>query len=195
MDDARERIGTAISTALKEIKPISISINWNLPSTCILVLSFFSPRGKLACSLIVHKDDEMDMGLVLLMLMNCSFARLSNQMKRNDYSFTSLVILCIVNLSFDWCLDVLVDKMTCLLISYDMCFHWLLAAFWGADFSLRRFLRKHSGALALMEIQSRVFQTRLIHVGICDWVLCSELDTCSPLFTYPRTCISFFVLL
>ncbi|XP_044351497.1 uncharacterized protein [Triticum aestivum] len=26
MDDARERIGTAISTALKEIKPISISI-------------------------------------------------------------------------------------------------------------------------------------------------------------------------
>ena len=27
MDDARERIGTPISTALKEIKPISISIN------------------------------------------------------------------------------------------------------------------------------------------------------------------------
>ncbi|XP_044441471.1 uncharacterized protein [Triticum aestivum] len=27
MDDAREQIGTAISTALKEIKPISISIN------------------------------------------------------------------------------------------------------------------------------------------------------------------------
>ena len=44
----------------------------------------------------------MDMGLVLLLLMNC-FARLSNQMslkgtKRNDYSFTNLVILCIVNL-------------------------------------------------------------------------------------------------
>ena len=51
----------------------------------------------------VHKDGEMDMGLVLLLLMNCSFARLSNQMslkgtKRNDYSFTNLAILCIVNL-------------------------------------------------------------------------------------------------
>ncbi|KAE8812327.1 Pyruvate decarboxylase 2 [Hordeum vulgare] len=44
MDDAREQIGTAISTTLKEIKPISISINWNLPLTCILVLSFFSPE-------------------------------------------------------------------------------------------------------------------------------------------------------
>ena len=52
----------------------------------------------------MHKDGEMDMGFVLLLLMNCSFARLSNQMslkgtKRNDYSFTNLVILCIVNLS------------------------------------------------------------------------------------------------
>ncbi|KAI4984636.1 hypothetical protein ZWY2020_017266 [Hordeum vulgare] len=44
MDDAREQIGTTISTTLKEIKPISININWNLPLTCILLLSFFSPE-------------------------------------------------------------------------------------------------------------------------------------------------------
>ena len=129
---------------------------------------FLSPWGKLACSLFLHKDNEMDMGLVLLMLMNCSFVRLSNQMslkgtKRDDYSFTSLVILCFVNIYVIGLMLECIHGQTCLLISYDMCFHWLLAAFWGADFSLRRFLRKHSGALALMEIQSRVFQTRL------DW--------------------------
>ncbi|XP_044981921.1 uncharacterized protein LOC123448937 isoform X2 [Hordeum vulgare subsp. vulgare] len=45
MDDAREQIGTAISTTLKEIKPISISIKWNLPLTYILLLSFFSPEA------------------------------------------------------------------------------------------------------------------------------------------------------
>ena len=45
MDDACVGIGTAISTVLKEIKPISISINWNFPSTCILPLFFLSLRS------------------------------------------------------------------------------------------------------------------------------------------------------
>ena len=36
-------------------------------------------------------------------------------------------------------------------------------------FELEKILQEHSGALALMEILSRVFQTKLTHVEICEW--------------------------